>query len=116
LAQAREALRKALPENRLSLRVHRLDRSILEGVMARGDRRVGLAVLEAWRAGAGFDAWDERLNMDAWRAGLKAAGVDPAFYAHRGRGRDEVLPWDRVVLGETKAELWEDYQLALAEA
>jgi hypothetical protein len=54
--------------------------------------------------------------MDAWRAGLKAAGVDPAFYAHRGRGRDEVLPWDRVVLGETKSELWEDYQLALAEA
>jgi radical SAM family uncharacterized protein len=116
LAGAREMLRKALPESRLSLRVHRLDRSILEGVMARGDRRVALAILEAWRAGAKFDAWDERLNMDAWRAGFKAAGVDPAFYAHRGRGRDEALPWDRVVLGETKAELWEDYQRALGEA
>ncbi|MBM4019990.1 MAG: TIGR03960 family B12-binding radical SAM protein [Planctomycetes bacterium] len=113
LAGARDALRKAMPEGRLAVRVHRLDRSILEGVLARGDRRVGRAVYEAWRAGAKFDAWDECLNMDAWRAGFPAAGVDAAFYAHRERRRDEVLPWDRIVCGQTKEELWEDYQRAL---
>jgi radical SAM family uncharacterized protein len=115
LARARDMLRKAMPEGRLAVRVHRIDRSLLEGAMARGDRRVGRAVYEAWRAGAQFDAWDERLNMDAWKAGFAAAGIDPAFYAHRGRGRDECLPWDRVVLGETRQELWEDYQQALGQ-
>jgi len=115
LLRMRDMLRKAMPEGRLALRVHRIDRSLLEGVLARGDRRVGRAVYEAWRAGATFDAWDECLRMDAWKAGFAAAGIDPAFYAHRGRGRDECLPWDRVVLGETRQELWEDYQQALGE-
>ena len=113
LAKAREMLRKAMPEGRLALRVHRTDRSLLEGVLARGDRRIGRAIYEAWRAGAQFDAWDERLNMNAWKAGFAAAGVDPAFYAHRGRGRDECLPWDRIVIGQTRWELWEEYQQAL---
>ena len=116
LLRARDILRKAMPEGRIALRVHRIDRSILEGVLARGDRRIGRAVLEAWRAGARFDAWDEVFNMSAWQAGFKAAGIDPAFYAHRARGRDEVLPWDRVVCGQRREELWQEYQKALGEA
>ena len=114
LLRMRDLLRKAMPEGRLALRVHRIDRSLLEGVLARGDRRTGRAVYEAWRAGAKFDAWDECLRMDAWKAGFAAAGVDPAFYAYRGRGRDEVLPWARVVLGQTHQQLWEDYEKAMA--
>jgi hypothetical protein len=113
LVKAREMLRKSMPEGRLAVKVHRIDRSLLEGVLARGDRRVSRAVYEAWRAGAKFDAWDECLNMAAWKAGFAAAGIDPAFYAHRGRGRDECLPWDRVVLGPTRQELWEECQKAL---
>ena len=116
LARARDMLRRALPEKRMSLRVHRVDRSVLEGVLARGDRRVGRAIYEAWRAGARFDAWDEMFSMDAWKKGFSEAGIDPAFYAHRERGRDEVLPWDRVQTGDTKAELWGEYQKAMAEA
>jgi radical SAM family uncharacterized protein len=115
LVKAREMLRKSMPEGRLAVKVHRIDRSLLEGVLARGDRRVSRAVYEAWRAGAKFDAWDECLNMAAWKAGFAAAGIDPAFYAHRGRGRDECLPWDRVVLGPTRRELWEEYQKAVGE-
>jgi radical SAM family uncharacterized protein len=114
LLKARETLRRALPEGRMSLKIHRVDRSLLEGVLARGDRRVGRAVYEAWRAGAGFDAWDEGFNPAAWQAGFKAAGVAPAFYAHRERGREEVLPWDRVLTGEAKADLWDEYQKAVA--
>jgi radical SAM family uncharacterized protein len=114
LLRARDLLKKALPEGRLALRIHRIDRSLLEGVLARGDRRVGRAILEAWRAGARFDAWDEGINMDAWRRGFAAAAVDPAFYTHRPRGRDEVLPWDRISLGSTRDGLWDEYQTALA--
>ena len=116
LARARDMLHKALPERRTSLRVHRVDRSALEGALARGDRRVGRAIYEAWRAGARFDAWDEAFNMSAWQAGFKAAGIDPALYAHRERRGDEVLPWDRVVAGDSKENLWAEYQKALAEA
>ncbi|MCX5685604.1 MAG: hypothetical protein NT049_18250 [Planctomycetota bacterium] len=112
LARARDMLRKAMPEGRLALKVHRTDRSLLEGAMARGDRRVGRAIYEAWRAGASFDAWDERLNMVAWKAGFAAAGVDPAFYAHRGRGPNECLPWDRIVIGKTRQELWDEFEKA----
>jgi radical SAM superfamily enzyme YgiQ (UPF0313 family) len=115
LSRAREMLYKSLGEKRLHLRIHRVDRSLLEGVLARGDRRIGRVVYEAWRAGARFDAWDETLRMDAWDAAFKTAGIDPAFYAHRTRGRDEVLPWDRVLAGDSKADLWDEYQQALAD-
>jgi len=114
--QAREALYRALPERRIQLRIHRSDRSLLEGVLARGDRRVGRAILEAWRAGARFDAWDETLNLGAWKTGFEKAGLAPAFYAHRARGEQEVLPWDRVLLGDPREDLWAEYQKALAEA
>ena len=116
LLRAREMLYRALPERRIQLRIHRVDRSLLEGVLARGDRRVGRAILEAWRAGARFDAWDETLNLNAWKTGFQAAGLDPAFYAHRPRGQSEVLPWDRVLLGDSREDLWAEYQQALAEA
>jgi len=116
LLGARETLYEACPERRLNLRIHRVDRSILEGVLARGDRRVGRAVYEAWRAGAQFDAWDETLNVDAWQTGFRAAGVEPGFYAHRARGETEVLPWDRVDVGSPRDILWDEYQKALADA
>ena len=115
LLRARDMLYKSLTDRRMQLRIHRVDRSLLEGALARADRRVGRAVLEAWKAGARFDAWDECLNIGAWKKGFAAGGVDPAFYAHRPRGQTEVLPWDRVVMGDTREELWEEYQKALAE-
>ena len=116
LLEARDTLRHALSPKRMALKVHHVDRSLLEGVLARGDRRVGRAILEAWRAGARFDAWDETFNLAAWQAGFRAAGLDPAFYAHRPRGRDEVLPWDRTDVGQDRQALWQEYEQAMAEA
>jgi hypothetical protein len=63
---------------------------------------------------SGRTAWDETFQPAAWQAGFAAAGVDPAFYAHRERGRDEVLPWSRVDAGWSQADLWDAYQEALA--
>jgi len=116
LTAARERLYGVLKGKRLSLKVHNVDRSLLEGVLARGDRRIGRVVLEAYRAGARFDAWDETFDPEVWRQAFEAAGVDPAFYAHRGRDEDEVLPWDHIDVGSDRAALWQEYQKALAEA
>ncbi len=116
LVAARERLHKSLKGKRLGLKIHNVNRSLLEGALARGDRRLAQAVLEAYRAGARFDAWDETFRPDAWQTGFQAAGIDPAFYAHRGRDRDEVLPWDRIDVGAPRERLWDDYRQALAEA
>lgn len=77
---------------------HDPQRSILEGVFARGDRRLGKVILEAWRRGARFDGWDETYNDTLWQAAFEATGVDPAWYAHRERPLDEILPWDHIGL------------------
>ena len=116
LGRAREILYKALPAKRLSVRVHRVDRSLLEGVLARGDRRVAAVVHEAWRAGARFDAWDEQFRPEAWQKAFEVTGVDPAFYAHRERDRDECFPWSRIVTGASQDELWDEYRKGLTEA
>ena len=116
LVEARETLKRALSPKRMALKVHHVDRSLLEGVLARGDRRVGRAILEAWRAGARFDAWDETFNLAAWKTGFERAGINPDFYAHRPRGRREVLPWDRINVGQDREALWQEYEQAMAEA
>jgi len=78
--------------------MHDPERSILEGVFARGDRRLGPVIYEAWRRGARFDGWDETFDHRRWLDAFEATGVDPAFYAHRERSIDERLPWDHIGL------------------
>ena len=116
LLRGRRMLHEAMAERRLTVKVHRVDRSLIEGVVARGDRRVGAAIYGAWRAGARFDAWDEALNITAWEKGFREAGVSPAFYAHRPRTQSEVLPWDRILIGDQRQRLWDEYQEAIADA
>ena len=87
----------------IRVRVHDVARSLLEGVLSRGDRRVGRAVLEAFRLGARFDAWDDRFRPAVWEEAFRRAGVDPAFHNHRERATDEWLPWDHVKGGVRRA-------------
>ncbi len=75
---------------------HDIERSILEGVLARGDRRLGPVIEAAWRSGARFDAWDDRFEPARWREAFERTGIDPAWYAHRQREPDEILPWDHI--------------------
>ncbi|MCK6479904.1 MAG: TIGR03960 family B12-binding radical SAM protein [Planctomycetes bacterium] len=88
---------------RLKVRIHDVERSLLEGVLSRGDRRVGAAVLGAWRRGARFDAWDERFKPAAWDEAFREAGVDPLWVNHRERSLTEWLPWDHVKGGVRRA-------------
>ena len=70
--------------------------SILEEILAKGDRKVGLAMYEAWKSGCKFDSWGEFFDFDKWMAAFEKCGIDPAFYANRERAFDEVFPWDHL--------------------
>jgi hypothetical protein len=88
----------------------------IEAVLARGDRRLGKALEEACRRGFKFDAWSEYFNYDAWMSVLADTDLDPAFYANRAYGLDEVLPWDIIDCGVTKAFLKRERQKAYEAA
>lgn len=81
-------------KSRVRITTHDPERSILEGVMARGDRRLGAVIEAAWRRGARLDGWDECYDDRIWQDAFHETGIDPAWYAHRERGVDEVFPWD----------------------
>ena len=85
----------------------------VEGLLSRGDRRVGAVILGAWRRGARFDAWSEHLRWDAWTAAADAAGVDIGFYTSREKDVREVLPWDHVDVGVPRWHLTGQWRAAL---
>lgn len=92
---------------------HDPELSFLEGVFARGDRRLGRVLLEAWRRGCKFDGWSDQLNMAGWRAAFDSTGIRPKFYSSRKRPEGEVLPWDHIDVGITKDFLLREYRRAL---
>ncbi len=80
----------------VTVKCHDIERSMLEGVLTRGDRRIAPALEEAWRRGARLDAWSEHFQPQLWWDTFAAMGVDVPFYSHRERPVDEVLPWDHI--------------------
>lgn len=78
------------------IQTHSIERSILEGVFARGDRRLGSAIEAGWRLGARMDGWDEVFKAEVWDRAFAETGIDPDWYAHRERSYDEVLPWSHL--------------------
>jgi radical SAM family uncharacterized protein len=104
----------------IGLRYHDGKPGIVEGLLSRGDRRVGAVIEQVWRDGARFDGWSEHFSYDAWTAAaetaLAGAGVDVDWYTTRERGHDEVLPWDHLDSGLDKQWLWDDWQDALDAA
>jgi radical SAM superfamily enzyme YgiQ (UPF0313 family) len=88
--------------------------SMLETIMARGDRRLGKVILAAWRSGCKFDAWREYFKPEAWQSAFAVNGLDPAFYAYRQRPLDEVLPWVHIDIGVTQDFLKREYEKIFA--
>ncbi|MBQ9387088.1 MAG: TIGR03960 family B12-binding radical SAM protein [Lachnospiraceae bacterium] len=86
--------------------------SILEGVLARGDRRLSQVIYQAYKNGALFDAWTEYFDFEKWRAAFEECGVDIAFYTERKRSADEVFPWDFIDVGVTKKFLLSEWEKA----
>ncbi|MGM9601763.1 MAG: TIGR03960 family B12-binding radical SAM protein [Faecousia sp.] len=87
--------------------------SRLEAVFARGDRRVGAVIAEAFRRGARLDGWDEHFNNMAWMEAFEHCGVDINFYTTRGYGEEELLPWDHIDVGVTKKFLLRERHKAM---
>ncbi len=116
LRRRQQIVRASSRDRRVKFKFHDAEVSFLEGVLARGDRRVGRAILEAWRRGARFDGWDDRMDRVAWEAAFAAARVDPEFYATRGREPDEFLPWSVVETGAGDVFLGRERERAAAEA
>jgi radical SAM family uncharacterized protein len=84
--------------------------SLIEGVLARGDRRLGPVIYRAWQLGTAFDAWSEHFNYENWQRAFDEIGLDPHFYAHRERPLDELLPWSHIDPGVTMDFLRQEYQ------
>ena len=103
--------------NRKSLKYnwHDAQITVLEGVMARGDRKIGKVVEEAYRLGCLFDSWTESFHNDLWMQAFENTGIDPAFYNLRERGEDELFPWDFIDTGVTRKFLRSEWENAMKE-
>lgn len=102
--------------NRKSLKYnwHDAQTTVLEGVMARGDRRVGHVIEEAYRLGCLFDSWTECFDNDLWMQAFENTGVDIDFYNLRQRGADELFPWDFIDIGVSRKFLYKEWEKAMS--
>jgi radical SAM family uncharacterized protein len=102
----------------IGYRYHEGEPSLVEGLLSRGDRRVGAIILAAWRDGARFDGWSEYFSYPRWTRACEVAladwSVDLAWYTTRERDYGEVLPWDHLDSGLDRDWLWQDWQSAVA--
>ena len=87
--------------------------TMLESWLSRGDRKLGAVILQAWKKGAKFDAWQDQFNYNTWVEAFNDCQVSPEFYSHRERNLDEILPWDHISSGVKKDFLKKDYQASL---
>lgn len=95
-------LLESIPSKKVRVSYHETPTSLLEGVLARGDRRLGKVLLDAYKLGCKFDSWDDRFDFDAWMRAFEINNIDPYFYTRRQRDYDELLPWDHLDFGVTK--------------
>jgi radical SAM family uncharacterized protein len=104
-----DLLRRELRGPGLKINWNEPGETMLEAWLSRGDRRISEVIHLAWKRGAKFDAWHEHFDFDRWQQAFHEAGLDPAFYSHRERPIDEVLPWDHIDAAVKKQFLAEDY-------
>lgn len=105
-------LQEKIHSKAVDYRYHGSDLSYLEAVLARGDRRLAPVLERAVRHGAKLDGWDEYFNNDIWMEAFAACGIAPAFYAQRAYEKDEVLPWQTIDVGVSRAFLWREREQA----
>jgi len=105
-------LRENITAKAVTYNWHDGDTSFLEAVLARGDRRVGKVMELAFRKGAKLDAWSDYFDLNRWLEAFAECGIDPAFYANRERGRDEIMPWSMISCYVSDSYLWHQRELA----
>ncbi len=114
LVRKQNLLKGAIRSKRIRYNWHYSETSYLEGVFARGDRRLGEVIIKAVEKGCQFDSWADHFKFDKWMEAFEECGVDPDFYNLRERSYDEILPWDHIDIGVTKKFLMRENEKAKA--
>jgi radical SAM family uncharacterized protein len=112
---AGQHMRSQCRHRTVRVKQHDIERSLLEGLLTRGDRRIAPVIEEAWRRGARLDAWDECFNPKLWWDVVRDLGVDMDFYVHRERPVGEVLPWDHVNVKKGREWLEKDHDRSVQQ-
>ena len=108
----KDTFRKQLNFKSMKFTYHEPDISALEGVFARGDRKLSKVIYDAYKSGCIFDAWTEFFDNDKWMAAFEKNDISMAFYTTRERDTDEILPWDFIDIGVTKRFLASEWEKA----
>lgn len=109
----RASIREQLNQKSIKYNWHEADMSVLEGVFARGDRKIADVIERAYKKGCIFDAWSEYFHHDVWMEAFEESGMDIGFYAARERSLEEILPWDFLDCGVGKEYLKREWEKAL---
>lgn len=112
MCDKQQLIKRAVTDRKIRYHYHDAKVSRLEAVFARGDRRLGRALLEAHRRGVRFDSWDEYFSYETWMEVFRDTGIDPDFYTTRGYGTEERLPWDVIDIGVDKSFLQRERERA----
>lgn len=115
MMRRQQLLKDSIKSKKITFNYHENRTSFLEGVFARGDRKLGAVIESAYKKGCRFDGWDECFNLDAWLEAFDECGVAPEFYANRTRPFDEITPWDHLDYRITKEFLIRENMAAHAE-
>lgn len=112
IEEKQKYLRECIKSRKISVSLHNAGTSLIEAVLARGDRRIGEVIYTAWKKGCKFDGWDEYFDFEKWKEAFNECGLTPDFYAYRKREYDEVMPWEHIDLGISKKFLANQDRLA----
>ncbi|WP_343256457.1 TIGR03960 family B12-binding radical SAM protein [Ligaoa zhengdingensis] len=116
LHQKQKYLLSCVSSRKINVNYHDAETSALEGVLARGDRRLCSVIETAWKNGCNLDGWDNHFRYDTWMQAFEVCGIDPLFYSSRARSYDEALPWDHLDYGVSKRFFIEENKRAHADA
>ncbi|MCR4956090.1 MAG: TIGR03960 family B12-binding radical SAM protein [Lachnospiraceae bacterium] len=110
-----DTMKEQLNKKSMKYNWHHADVTILEGILARGDRKIAKSLLRAYELGCVFDAWDEYFDVNKWNQAFAETGIDQDFYTTRVRNEDEIFPWDFISCGVTKRFLYNEFMRSKEE-
>lgn len=111
--KTRQGIANQLNQKSIKYNWHEADVSVIEGILARGDRKLAKVILSAYEKGCMFDSWSEWFHNDIWLSCFEECGVEPDFYTVRERKEDEIFPWDFIDCGVTKEFLLREWKKAM---
>ena len=110
---AKDTIRNLKNKKRIKFAYHDEDISLIEGIYARGDRKISKVILDVYNAGGIFDAWNEYFSMERYNDAFVKEGIDPEWYIYRERPIDEVFPWSVIDAGVSDTFLKNEWKKAM---